>query len=137
MRQTSPPSAPIYAPTPKRVAPRRSAPTTTAAADRAPRTPPTAPATVSGVPPIPRPIAPPRTAPTTAAAPIPSTFVPRIPVLATEAPSTRPRQHPSVYQLPMRRSVERGLGRAFDPSDHSQPERGCTCAVHDPVVERE
>src|SRR6476619_6248399 len=33
MRQTSTPSAPMYAPTPKRVAPRRRAPTTTGAAD--------------------------------------------------------------------------------------------------------
>src|SRR5262245_55768059 len=95
------PRAPMYAPTPNRVAPRRSAPTTTAAAESAPSTPPTTPAIVSGVSPITSPIAPPRIAPTTAAAPIPSTFVPRTPVIATDRPSPRPRQSPIVYQLPI------------------------------------
>jgi hypothetical protein len=54
-RQINTPSAPMYAPTPNRVAPRRSAPTTTAAAARAPSMPPTAPAIVSGVSPMARP----------------------------------------------------------------------------------
>src|SRR5262245_53599295 len=101
-RQMTTPSAPMYAPTPKRVAPRRSAPTTTAAADSAPTTPPTAPAIVSGVSPIASPIAPPSAAPTMAEAPTPSTFEPRIPVIATEIPRPSPRQRPIVYQLPTR-----------------------------------
>src|SRR5262245_27836738 len=103
------PRAPMYAPTPNRVAPRRNAPTTTAAAESAPSTPPTAPAIVSGVSPMKSPIAPPRIAPTTAAAPIASTFVPRMPVIATDRPSPRPRQRPTVYQLPIGASVEASI----------------------------
>ena len=60
------------------------------------------PAIVSGLPAIRRPIAPPSAAPTTAAAPMPRTFVPRIPVIATESPSPSPRQSPIVYQPPTR-----------------------------------
>ena len=41
----------------------------------------------------------------------PEAVRPRIPVIATESPSPRPRQRPIVYQLPTRMSVERATPR--------------------------